>query len=261
MLTALLSLFLLIQVNAQEDDLPVLEGDGFNSFSALSLKLHEENYVLPYYHTSPKPLGAHQSTDLKYQFSLKLSLIGNGHQSLSFAYTQKSFWQAYDAKNSRPFRETNYNPEVFLRLGSRVLFFDIGYEHESNGNEDPISRSWDRAYLSFHLQLPRFKLQLKSWAILAEEKSGPDYEERPEAIKTYMGYNELTFGFWMGNVILKTSARMNFGSNKGRIENSLLIPLGRQLFLASVYTHGYADELRNYNRNVETYGIGLLINP
>lgn len=66
--------------------------------------------------------------------------------------TLKSFWQVYTGDASRPFRETNYRPELFYFTptswqplgGSTWLGF--GIEHESNGQRQELSRSWNRVY-------------------------------------------------------------------------------------------------------------------
>jgi phospholipase A1 len=74
------------------------------------------------------------------------------------AYTQQSFWQIFNAPQSRPFRETDYQPEVIFALRPEVFIdppsFDgvawrllnFGLVHQSNGQSDPLSRSWNRVY-------------------------------------------------------------------------------------------------------------------
>ena len=236
-------------------------GGGFNTLNAIKIALHKENYIYPMYHTNTRPLDARDSEEAKYQFSIKISLVGDGHQSLSFAYTQKSFWQVYDQSNSRPFREHNYNPEFFARLGGATLFIDLGYEHESNGQEDPKSRSWDRLYYKVHFRRSGYKFYLKHWMVIANEHEGPSQEERTSTMKTYYGNGEVGLGFKMGSMILKGYGRLNFDSNKGFLESKILFPLGRFIYFSVVYTKGYGDSLRTYNYNHETFGFGLLMNP
>jgi len=74
------------------------------------------------------------------------------------AYTQNSRWQVYNSEESRPFRETNYETEVMLvlrnnyRLGGwQGHMAAISLNHQSNGREDPFSRSWNRIILSARL--------------------------------------------------------------------------------------------------------------
>ena len=99
-------------------------------------------------------------TEMIFQFSGKWRVFGS---DAYLAYTQKSFWQWINSDQSSPFRETNYNPEVFYRwIPTAHLFnhwaLDAGFEHESNGKgytppdaagrPTSLSRSWNRLYLA-----------------------------------------------------------------------------------------------------------------
>lgn len=229
--------------------------------SAVKIKMHKENYIFPLYRTTPKQLDANNSSELKYQLSLKLELLKTETSSLNFAYTQKSYWQVYDSENSRPFRETNYNPEVFYRIGSKLTFLDIGYEHESNGEEDPLSRSWDRVYLKAFIQSPTFRISYKVWSIIDEEFYGSQYPERNKSMKHFYGVQELEFGAQVGSIVLKAKGRYNTESEHGFFESMLLFPLNKTVLFGFVYTNGYGDNLRSYNSKHESVGVGFLLNP
>ena len=118
------------------------------SYSIHYTKLYDkENYLLPL--TWGNRAEGSADAELKFQFSFKQQL----YDGLYFAYTQKSFWRVLDGEDSRPFRETNYNPELFwrlLRTTPEGLSWggDLGFEHESNGAREPTSRSWNRLYLA-----------------------------------------------------------------------------------------------------------------
>lgn len=82
------------------------------------------------------------------QFSFKYELLRNSNFYLG--YTQYSVWEIW--KESSPFRDHNFNPELFYRLPSleKYLFFlDVGYEHKSNGRESGgADRTYDAPYLA-----------------------------------------------------------------------------------------------------------------
>ena len=95
-----------------------------NNSSGLSL--HKEMYIMPVawadkYHDS--------QTEVVFQVSTKYSI----YKTFYAGYTQISYWQAYNSDESAPFRETNYNPELFYRMPSNTylgpLGFDFGFEH------------------------------------------------------------------------------------------------------------------------------------
>lgn len=229
--------------------------------NGISLKLHKENYFYPYASVSPIPLGANKKEEVQFQLSFKLTPLKFSGGELSFAFTQKAFWQLYDAKNSRPFRETNYSPEIFLRYGAKQFFIDLGYEHESNGQSDPESRSWDRAYLGINLVSRNFKLLFKSWSLIDEDSHGVDFLERKESMLDYYGQHQLEVASLMGTTILKVSGRHNAKTNKGFVESKLLFLINRGLYWSIVYSEGYGTSLRNYNENLKTVAFGVLMRP
>ncbi|MDH5561432.1 MAG: phospholipase A, partial [Deltaproteobacteria bacterium] len=134
---------------------------------------HKPNYFLPVSYSTFQ--GDRKEKEAKFQLSFKQGFFKMGGNVIFFAYTQKSFWQVFDLENSRPFRETNYNPELFFRsdivttdhLGSFAL--DFGYEHESNGAREPISRSWDRLYFIIKHKSDFLVLKYKYWYRLPED--------------------------------------------------------------------------------------------
>ena len=233
-----------------------------SSSKDITISLHKENYLYPYYkHNNKEVLDLNKREELKFQFSFKLPVIKFQSSNLFFAYTQKSYLQIYDAENSRPIRESNYNPEVFYRFGSRSFFTDLGYEHESNGKEEPESRSWDRTYLKLHFVSKFFKLSVKTWHITDEDRYGVDYIERDKSMEYYYGKWELEWAALINGTIFKSLVRYNDDTYKGFTESKILWKLGGDFYWGFVYTKGYGSSLRNYNLNDETYGLGILINP
>lgn len=194
---------------------------------------------------------------------------GTLRDSLWAAYSQQSYWQVFSSGLSRPFRNTDHQPELIyvypttLRLPGGWLwrYSGLGVVHQSNGQSDPLSRSWNRAYLMAGFEKDnRFNLQLRLWKRLpekAENDNNPD-------ISRYIGRGDITLGW---NIDTKNSLRATYtGSfNKygsGRVEwtRSLGDGLGNSFSGLRLYTalfHGYGDSLLDYNFKRTVFSVGL----
>jgi phospholipase A1/A2 len=245
--------------------LPTADADGGSFFKRLSqgFSLHKENYLLPF--TWGNTAVSTKDAELKFQFSFKQQI----YHSLYFAYTQKSFWRVLDQEESRPFRETNYNPELFYRWQRPTPSWgawggDLGIEHESNGNREPDSRSWNRVALTPFIEYGRLRAELKLWRRLSEKaKKTPDDtsgDENPD-ISDFYGYGELRLAYvnrWQHRAALMT--RWNFATDKGAVQLDYSLPTGtRNLFVYGQFWSGYGESLSDYNRSLTRYGVGVLI--
>ena len=86
------------------------------------------------------------NTEAKFQISFKLRLwtTDDRRWGVWAAYTQQNQWQVYNGDISRPFRETNYMPELFVSYrpgidlggGFQWNLLNVGYTHQSNGRSD-----------------------------------------------------------------------------------------------------------------------------
>jgi phospholipase A1 len=225
--------------------------------------LHKENYLLPL--TWGNVADRAEDAELKFQFSFKQQL----YRGLTFAYTQKSFWRVLDQEDSRPFRETNYNPELFYRFqlpapAGRGWGADLGIEHESNGSREPDSRSWNRVYLAPFVEWGRLRAELKLWRRLSEEaKDTPDDtsgDENPDIVD-YYGYGELRLAYVSsGRHRAALMTRWNFATDRGAVQLDYSVPTGtKNLYIYAQLWSGYGESLIDYDRSVTRYGIGMLI--
>ena len=227
------------------------------------LSLHKEMFMMPVTF-SDEYNGA--QTEAVFQISAKHRIFNT---PIYFAYTQISFWQAYDHKNSAPFRETNYNPELFYRT-KRFQFYggqvgaDIGFEHESNGQRPPVSRSWNLIYLSpcyFRSDiLLYFKLRYR---IPEDEKEYPEAavgDDNPD-ITDYLGYSDLhVFYRFYQRHLLHLMVRGNISTGKGGIilNYGVPIPKSKTSFFTMRVSHGYGESLVDYNRSLTRIGFGIM---
>jgi len=152
-----------------------------------------------------------------------------GKGDLWVAYTQKSFWQIYNADLSRPFREVNYEPELILNFPVKVRIFcfkmrmfGVAFNHHSNGKSEPFSRSFNRIIFHSGLERNNWSIYIRSWYRLSDQKGdNPDISE-------YMRRGDLNVIYAKnGNIFSFIGAyNMSFNANaKGSAEFSWSYPL------------------------------------
>ncbi|MCA6079096.1 phospholipase A [Fulvivirga sedimenti] len=204
------------------------------------------------------------ATELKFQISLKTKIVRGfilPNLDIWAAYTQKSHWQLYNGELSRPFRETNYEPELILNyrmnlpiLGFRARVAGIAFNHQSNGRSLPLSRSWNR--IVFHMALEReyWQIYLKPWIRLNDEDDEnpriTDYYGRMQAIVSRR-YREHLF-------TLDATHSMRFGNNnRGSIRIDWAFPIEGFLRGRIEIFEGYGETLIDYNHRQFVIGAGL----
>ncbi len=246
-----------------------------------ALTAHKQNYILPYTYakeqnaiysrSGDQELADHQ--EAKFQISFKVpvapqNLLAEG-DSLHFGLTMKSLWQVYNDELSAPFRETNYQPELFYSLplnwhpnGADTLL-RLGAEHESNGRTQLLSRSWNRVYLQGFYAKDNYLLSLRPWYRLPEDEKDapldPDGDDNPD-IDDYMGYFEATGVVAIDQLEFSAMLRNNLrGDNKGAAELGLSFPLWGRVKGYAQYFNGYGESLIDYDHRIERIGVGVLI--
>jgi len=206
------------------------------------------------------------SVEARFQVSFKSRVWSTDDRRWGawFAYTQLSQWQVYSEEISRPFRETNYEPEVFLSfrpdipLGSfdfRLLNF--GYSHQSNGRAQELSRSWDRLFAEFGIEREQLGLLAKVWYRLPESSEDDDNPD----IHRYMGYGEMTGIYRWRDHSYSMMVRGNWNTNKGAVRLAWTTPrlLGPIRGYVQLFS-GYGDSLIDYNWKQNIIGVGITLN-
>ncbi|GAM68280.1 phospholipase A1 precursor [Vibrio sp. JCM 19236] len=236
---------------------------------------HKMNYILPFTQTDSINTGAYGSNpdwqenfedqEAKIQLSIKVplnygDLLVEG-DALYFGFTAQSWWQIYSENISAPFRETNYQPEFFYLAPTEWKPFDsnfgwgVGVEHQSNGRSQPLSRSWNRAYLVGLWESDDWAVGFRPWLRLeedAEDDDNPDIED-------YMGHFEVTAAYRFNKVKVFGTARNNLATHKGFIELGVTFPIWKRLRGYIQYTDGYGESLIDYNHSQRRWGIGLAL--
>ncbi|ANB03636.1 phospholipase [Ectothiorhodospira sp. BSL-9] len=244
------------------------------------LRVHQPNYFLPARYsdrTNDRPFAplagidpaADQdldSVESKFQFSFKARLwtTHDRRWGLWAGYTQQSQWQVYNEDVSRPFRESNYSPELILsyRPGLHLAGFDwellnLGFLHHSNGRSEILSRSWDRLYAGVGLERDDLALMGRLWYRLPEGKRRDDNPD----ITDYYGYGDLTASYRHGDHRFTTMLRGNPSTGRGALSASWTSPpvLGPLRGYVQVFS-GYGESLIDYNWYQNTVGVGVTLN-
>lgn len=227
------------------------------------LSLHKETFMLPVtysdeYHTA--------RTEAVFQMSAKYRIFNT---PVYFAYTQISFWQAYDRNNSAPFRETNYNPELFFRtkrfpFSAGQVGADIGFEHESNGQKPPLSRSWNLLFACPYYYRPNFLLYLKfRYRLPEDDKEYPEAavgDDNPD-ITDFLGYSDFHVYYkfaWNHTVHLMIRGNLRTGNGGVVLNYSFPVPRSATSFFTFRLSHGYGESLVDYKKSLTRIGVGIM---
>lgn len=266
------------EISGKEKDSAIRRGEreekGIGT-GVFSLRTHRQNYFLPLtYNSNPNrdtydDAGENKPSNIevKFQLSFKVLLwekIFWDKGDLFFGYTQLSFWQLYDKKLSSPFRETNYEPEVFFKfdtdfnfLGLTNRLITIGFNHESNGKSGDLSRSWNRIFAIIAADRGNFAIALKPWYRIPEDD---DDDDNPN-IEKYMGYGELFGAYRLQGHVFSFMFRNNLRqNNRGAVELGWSYPIVNNLRLYAQYFNGYGESLVDYDHSVNRIGVGVMLN-
>ena len=205
-----------------------------------------------------------QDTEAKFQLSFKMKLledVAGTPADFWFGYTQESNWQVYNGKASRPFRETDYQPELmmvapvdFNLVGMRARFVSLGFVHQSNGQTSTLSRSWNRIYAQMGMEKGDFTLTGRIWKRLREKS----HEDDNPDILDYMGHSDVVGTYrWNGHEF-SLLTRYNFHSYRGAAQAGWAFPLAKNIKGFVEVFSGYGHSLIDYNHSQKTVGLGLL---
>jgi len=236
---------------------------------------HRSSYFMPFtYNNYPNvdPIKEQTGQDVleseaTFQISQKIKLwqdVMGRDMDLWIGYTQRSFWQVYNTADSSPFRETNYEPEMLLNfrtdfpiLGMSTRTVSLGFNHQSNGRSEPLSRSWNRIVCNFGLEKDNFTLLLKSWYRIPEKEEDDDNPD----IDDYMGSGEI-WGYYLWNehrfgVMLRNN--LQSADNRGAMQLEWSFPLVRHVSGYMQFFTGYGENMLDYDHNVNRIGFGFIL--
>ena len=245
--------------------------------SRFSILPHKTNYLLPAaYNFSPNNAvyaglaGGDEKMDkleVKFQLSIKTPIWDNifdDNGTLYVAYSQLAFWQAYNSGYSAPFREINFEPEIFLSfktgyelMGVSSQAVTVGFDHQSNGRSKPLSRSWNRITANLVFGSGNTYVSFRPWYRIPE---GSQDDDNPHMEK-YYGYGELYILQKISEHTLTMMVRNNLRTtgNKGAIQLDWSFPLHRKLKGYVQFFNGYGESLADYNHSNNRIGVGVML--
>jgi phospholipase A1 len=209
---------------------------------------YRSNYILAFtYNKSPNVAviqEAHPEDDVKkfevdFQLSLKIKLL-------------------------QDILDQNYEPELLLNfrtdysiLGLRGRFINVGFNHQSNGKSQPLSRSWNRAVLNFGFERGPFSLLLNGWYRIPESAR---HDDNPK-IEKYLGYGEIWAYYFLKNNRFGIMFRNNlsFHNNRGALQAEWSFPLLKRVSGYVQYFRGYGESLLDYDHSMNRIGIGFIL--
>lgn len=261
--------------NAADKSKTVLEQEVQSQNKAESypnlVNLYRPTYVLPFYQTNNPYHDIYVNAtpnnqpvkreELKAYFSFLIPIVRHVYENkpvaLNFAYTQLMYWQVY--AKSQYFRETNYEPELFLDNHFNKYFaLQLGVNHQSNGRGGYLERSWNRAYLQGKFTGKNWLVQLRGWTLIAQDESSNLHN--PE-IAYYLGYDNIVLSYKIAKLKAAVEAQnIESGYTRGFVKVSLSYPILRSISIFGQFFNGYGQSLIEYNHKNTGFGIGLSLN-
>ena len=253
------------------------------AFNPYVLTAHRQNFIMPAYVSTRLNEGVYrdndigygddlQAAEMRFQISLKAQINGRDlflkDDSLSFGITLEAWWQVYNAELSRPFRETNYTPEIFYLkpllwgpFGGSTTFV-LGLSHQSNGQAVGLSRSWNRIYTGLVYENGGFVARLRPWYRIPEdEKDSPDDpggDDNPD-ILDFMGHGDLSLYLRRSTREYAALARLNTATGHGAARLAYTFPLTPRFRGIVEYFVGYGDSLVDYDHFQQRFGVGIAL--
>ena len=237
-------------------------------------------YLMPVFATSnqntqprsPNPVNSVSTpqeldnVEAKFQLSLKTKAwqgVFGDYGDLWLGYTQDSHWQIYNKDQSRPFRETDYEPEAMLVFNTNYSVFGwngrmlgIGLDHQSNGRSDPLSRSWNRVMADIGFERDDWTVMFRPWWRIPESRSN---DNNPD-ISNYVGRGDMQIiREWNGQefgLMLRSSFRGGSDAH-GAAQFTWSFPLVGNLRGYMEAFKGYGESLIDYNHNATYVGLGI----
>ncbi|CAI8152974.1 MAG: Putative phospholipase A1 [Pseudidiomarina mangrovi] len=251
------------------------------------LRTHQPNFILVAHHTSEinkQPtsptrgdsvrIDTYKPNEVKLQISLRTKVMEDfllPNADVWVSYTQTSLWQMWNPSDSAPFRSTDYNPDVFyivpvteqwdfLPGDARVRYAKVGFAHESNGNREPDSRSWNYLHFGGAAQFSDF-----IWESTFKQRINEvgDQDDNPDLVR-FRGSFENRIAWINGtDTYSLTRVSRDLSFNRGSWQFDFTMPFNSDKpeglrFYVQLFS-GYGETLLDYNHRQNRIGLGFLL--
>lgn len=245
---------------------------------------YRPNYVLPARFTdrinrspsSPTQAAVSQPNARRVEAKFQVSLRTKVAQGLVFpnadlwlAFTQQATWQVYTGADSKPFRNTDYEPEASYVIattpGLRALPFgwqwrytQLGIAHQSNGQSDPLSRSWNRTFAAAGFERGDWSLITRFLRRIDEPRSK---DNNPDLVD-YRGRGEFQVNWASGLSTASALYRTTLKDGRyGALQLEYTYPVLKDQpnglrWYVQLFT-GYGETLSDYNFRQTSVGLGV----
>ena len=247
------------------------------------VKTYLPNFYLPIHYTSninrapssptypATTQNNYRQTESKFQISLRAKAFEGlflPNADLWLAYTQRSFWQFWNRQESEPFRSTDYQPEAIyvvpvpaglaaMPWGWKWRMAQLGAAHQSNGQVEPLSRSWNRVYAAAVFERNEFGLGLR----VNRRTSESGLDDNPGLMR-YIGNTELTAAWFPGSATASLVWRFHpANTERGSLQFDWSFPVVREQpkglrWYVQMFS-GYGETLLDYNHRQTSIGAGV----
>ena len=244
------------------------------------------NYLLPLHLTSDinrqpfsptrgaAPLKPnYKAVEAKMQISLRVKVAEDlllPRADLWATYTQRSMWQVWNQADSAPFRNTDYQPELkyvvpvpdglsTLPGGWTWRMLEAGFAHQSNGQSEPLSRSWNRLYAGTAFEKGELAVQLR---VNRRPREGSK-DDNPDLTR-YIGNTEIQASWLPWQATASLTWRLHPKEMKrGSVQLDWTYPVDSQQpqglrWYLQLFS-GYGESLLDYNHRQTSLGLGLTL--
>lgn len=263
------------------------ELDDTDKRGTFRVRTYHPSYFLPAHYSSrvnqqpqsPTRGGAefqenYKKIEAKIQVSLRAKIVEDWllpNADLWFAYTQTSMWQLWNSQDSSPFRSTDYQPEVIyviptldyfgeLPFGWSMQMLQLGFVHQSNGQSEPLSRSWNRFYAAAAFEREQVGFTIKVNKRIPEKENDDDNPD----LTDFKGTTQLQLSWLPGRstaVLTRNMSWDNFSRGSWQLDWTYPVdkekPDGLRLHLQLF--SGYAETLLDYNHRQNSIGLGFML--